>query len=107
MPRSILTLAIQIALAVIGILAALWLANKLFTLIALLLVAIVLATGIHPIVTWLQAHRFPRWLAILSVLLTIVIVALGIFFFVGNSLWTQSNQALDHLPGTPTRSPAG
>ncbi len=98
MHRSIRATAIQIALAILGICAAIWLASKLFTLIALILVAIVLATGIHPIVGWLQARHFPRWLAILSILLAIIVIALGLFYFVGNSLWNEGHQALKKLP---------
>lgn len=98
MTRSPRSTGIQIALSILGILAAIWLATKLFALVALLLVALVLATGVHPIVEWIHRKALPRWLAILSVLLTIVLIAVAIFYFVASALWNEGNQAWSNLP---------
>ncbi len=95
----------RIALAVLGLLIALWLIVQLRSFIALLLIATVLATGIFPLVEWLHARRFPpkdwqlpRWLAILAVLLTIVFVAAGLFYFLGSVLWSEGTQVWSELP---------
>ncbi|MHB0939982.1 MAG: AI-2E family transporter [Armatimonadota bacterium] len=75
-----------IALIVIGLVLALLLANRLLPLLLLVLIAVVLTTGIDPVVGWLQRlkfrrYRMPRVLAILLVLLFGVLVILGIVAF--------------------------
>ncbi len=97
MPRSPRLPAIQVALSVLGIVAALWLAHELISLVALVLASLVLATGIHPLVRWLQSHSLPRGPAIFAVLLAIAFLAGGIFWFIGASLWSESNQAWSHF----------
>lgn len=90
----------------LGLLIGLWLLFELRSIVALLLAALALATGIHPIVEWIHARRLPprgwqipRWLAILSVLLFIVIGAAALFYFLGATLWREATQFWDDLPG--------
>lgn len=98
MTRPPHTTPILTVLAVMGILAGVWLATKLFALIALLLVALILATGIHPVVEWIHQKAFPRWLAILSVLLTLVVASITVFYFTATALWNEGSQAWSSLP---------
>ena len=59
-------------LVAIGIGAAI---GTLATIITYIGAAIFLALGLDPAVSWLEKHRFPRWLAILVV----VVAVLGVF----------------------------
>lgn len=104
-PRVAVSVGVRVGLALLGVLLALWLVVQLRSLIVLLLVATTLATGIHPVVEWLEAHalpvkswRLPRWLAILLTLLVIVAGALGLFYFLGSVLWKEGWEASNDLP---------
>lgn len=103
--RSPVANGVQIALATIGLLVALWLVMQLRSICVLLLMALVLATGIHPVVEWLQARRWPpgnwrcpRAVAIGAVLLAVLAVALGLFYFLGSVAWHEGSQAWNDLP---------
>ncbi len=104
-PRAAVSVGVRVGLALLGVLLALWFIVQLRSLVILLLVATTLATGIHPVVEWLQAHaltlndrRLPRWLAILITLLAIVLAALGLFYFLGSILWREGSEAWNDLP---------
>lgn len=103
--RSPVASGVRIALAVLGFLAVLWLAVQLRGIIVLLLISIVLATGIYPLIERMHTWRFPpkgwrlpRWLVIFSVLLIIVIIASGLFYFLGSIFWKEATQAWGDLP---------
>ena len=89
----------RIALAVFALCIGLWLVVELRGVVALLLIALVVATGIFPLVEWLHARRFPprgwrlpRWLVILGVLLSMVCIAFGVFYFLGSVFWSEATQ---------------
>ncbi len=103
--RSPVATGVRIALATLGLLLALWLLVQLRSICVLVLIALVLATGIHPVVECLQARQWPpggwslpRWLAVGGVLLAIVAVVLALFYFLGNVIWTEGSQAWNDLP---------
>lgn len=103
--RASVSTGVKVTLGAIGLLLALWLGARLQSLLVLLLLATTLATGIYPVVEWLETRtlpfrgwRIPRSLAILSTLLTAVAAVLGLFYFLGSVLWTESSQAWNDLP---------
>lgn len=103
--RSPVAIGARIALVVLGLLAALWLFVQLRSLVVLLLIALTLATGIHPVVEWLHTRalppggwHFPRWFAILVTLLAIVVAVLGLCYFLGAIAWQEGVQVWSDIP---------
>lgn len=103
--RSPVSIGARIALVVLGLLIALWLLVQLRSIVVLLLIALTLATGIHPAVEWLHARTLPpgkwhppRWLAILSTLFAITVVVLGICYFIGVIAWREGVQVWKDIP---------
>lgn len=99
------SVGVKITLAALGLLVALWLLVQLRSIVALVLVALTLATGLHPIVEWLhrfsfppKAWQLPRWLIILTTLLAMVFAMAGLFTFLGSILWHESAQLWQDLP---------
>ncbi|MBA3607779.1 MAG: AI-2E family transporter [Chthoniobacterales bacterium] len=104
-PRASLSVGVRVTLAALGLLLALWLFTRLQGLVVLLLLSTTLATGVFPIVEWLEGRalppngwRLPRWIPIFCTLLAIVVVALGLFYFLGSVLWREGSQAWDDFP---------
>lgn len=54
--------------------------GTLATIITYIGAAIFLALGLDPAVSWLEKHRFPRWLAILSVLAAVIAAFTALVF---------------------------
>lgn len=103
--RTTISAAVRVALAVLGLLLALWLLVQLQGIVVLLLLATTLATGIFPVVEWLEGRalppkgwHLPRWIPILATLLLIVGAALTLFYYLGSLLWREGTQAWDDLP---------
>lgn len=103
--RSPLSAGVRVALAVLGLLIALWLLVQLRSIVVLLLIALTLATGIHPVVEWLHARalppggwHLPRWLTIFATLFTIVAVMFGLFYFIGAVAWQEGVQVWNDIP---------
>jgi predicted PurR-regulated permease PerM len=81
--------------------------TSLSTIITYIGAALFLALGIDPAVSWLERHKFPRWSAILTVLLGVVAVFVGLVFAVVPVIVDQINNLLSNLPDfirTVTRS---
>jgi predicted PurR-regulated permease PerM len=96
---------VRVALSVLALLIGLWVVVKLESLLILLLVAAVLATGIDPVVEWIHSRgfppggwRIPHWLAILISLLAIVLLALGLFYFLGAAIWKEGGDLWTNFP---------
>lgn len=105
-----MAIGVRIALAVIGLLLALWLVVQLRSIVALLLIAMVLSTGIFPLVEWVHSRRFPpngwrlpRWLVVLLVLLGLVSISAGLIYFLGSIFWKEAVQAWGDLPAYTNR----
>jgi len=103
--RSPVSVGVRIALVVLGLLIALWLLVQLRSIVVLLLIALTLATGIHPVVEWLHARalppggwHFPRWLAILTTVFAIVAAVLGLGYFIGAKAWQEGVQIWGDIP---------
>ena len=54
--------------------------GNLATILTYIGAALFLALGLDPLVTWLESRRFPRWLAILTVLIGVLGVFTGLVF---------------------------
>jgi predicted PurR-regulated permease PerM len=61
-------------------------------------VAFFLAVGLEPLTSWLVRHRFPRWAAVASVLVTVLLVVAGFLTVVITPLVDQSTQFLSRSP---------
>jgi predicted PurR-regulated permease PerM len=69
----------------LGVLVALAIGAALGTLTTILTyigAALFLALGLDPAVSWLERHRFPRWSAILTVIIGVLAVFTGLIFAV-------------------------
>src|ERR1700728_17439 len=60
--------------------------------------ALFIAAGLDPGVTWLEQHRFPRWAAVLTVLLVLLAVLGGFVAAAIPPLVSQAGALADHLP---------
>jgi predicted PurR-regulated permease PerM len=85
-------LGVLVAMAIGGAIAT------LSTILTYIGAALFLALGIDPAVSWLEKHRFPRWAAILTVLLAILGVFVGLVFAVVPVIAEQVNNLVSSLP---------
>jgi len=60
--------------------------------------ALFIAAGLDPAVTWLERHRFPRWAAVLTILLALLAVLGGFVAAAIPPLVAQASALADHLP---------
>jgi predicted PurR-regulated permease PerM len=94
-----------VAAALVAVLVRIW------YILTLILIAIIVAVGLHPAVAWLQRRRWPRWVAA-SVVVFLLVGGIVLFFGitwrsingqaqdVGEHLQQMEQQILDHLPTT-------
>ncbi|MCU1557638.1 MAG: family transporter [Microbacteriaceae bacterium] len=85
-------LGVLVAVAIGGAVAT------LSTIITYIGAALFIALGIDPAVSWLEKHRFPRWAAILTVLVGILAVFAGLVFAVVPVIIEQVNNLVSGLP---------
>lgn len=71
--------------------------GTLATIITYIGAAIFLALGLDPAVSWLERHRFPRWLAILTVLVGVLAVFTGLVFAVIPVIVEQTSNLITGL----------
>lgn len=71
--------------------------GTLATIITYIGAAIFLALGLDPAVSWLERHRFPRWLAILTVLVGVLGVFTGLVFSVVPVIVEQTSNLINGL----------
>lgn len=70
-------------LAVTAVLAVfIWLIMKLGVVVIPLFVAVLVAALLVPVSTWLQKHKWPKWLAVITSLIGLVVVVGGLLFLV-------------------------
>ncbi|HEX8908517.1 MAG TPA: AI-2E family transporter, partial [Anaeromyxobacteraceae bacterium] len=84
-------------LATAAVVAFLWLARE-FLLPAVL--AVFLAFTVHPVVSWLERHHFPRWAAALAGTLLATLTVTGVFAMLYGSVssfWQELPQYEDRL----------
>jgi predicted PurR-regulated permease PerM len=63
---------------------------KLWQIVTLVLVAVIIAVGLAPAVRWLEAHRWPRWLASAFLVLLLVGALVGFFVLTGAQLQEEA-----------------
>jgi predicted PurR-regulated permease PerM len=85
------------ASGVVLILAASWLVYLARSELVLMGVALFLALGAEPVVSWLIRHGWPRWLGVTGVVLVGLAVAMGFVVLVGPVLAAQADQAPAYL----------
>lgn len=96
---------IGVALAILGILLGLWLLARLQALVVMALISVVLASGLAPVVVWLEKLRLPRkkhisrTVAIFLVYILALTLALGAATLVTVPVVQQSIAFSQHLPG--------
>lgn len=72
--------------------------NSLATILTYVGAALFIALGLDPIVTWLERRRFPRWAAILTVLVAVLGSVAGILGLVVPIIVDQASQFLARVP---------
>lgn len=73
--------------------------GSLSTILTYIGAALFLALGLDPLVTWLEKHRFPRPLAIATVLVAVLAVFAGLVFAIVPVITEQVNRAVTTVPG--------
>ena len=68
------------------------------SVLVLIGLALFIAAGLDPAVTWLERHRFPRWAAVLTILLAAVALVGGFVAAAIPPLVAQATALADHLP---------
>ncbi|MCS5720936.1 AI-2E family transporter [Herbiconiux sp. CPCC 203407] len=86
------TLGVGVGLLILGAVAS------LATILTYIGVAIFVALGLDPIISWLERKHWPRWLAILTVLVAVLGVFTGLVFAVVPIIVEQTSQLIDLVP---------
>ena len=84
----------------LGVLVALGIGTAIVSLATILTyigAALFLALGLDPAVSWLERHTFPRWLAILTVVVGVLGVFTGLVFAVVPVIVTQMTNLINGL----------
>lgn len=72
--------------------------GSLGTILTYVGAALFIALGLDPLVSWLEKHRFPRWLAILTVLVGVLAVFAGLIFALIPVIVDQVERAIVGFP---------
>ncbi len=88
------------ALAVIGVLLALWLFDRLQDFLVILLVSIFLSLAIEPAVNWLAARGMRRGAATMLVFLLLFALLVGFFAALGSIVFREVESFAEDLPTT-------
>ncbi|MEN1974615.1 MULTISPECIES: AI-2E family transporter [unclassified Cellulomonas] len=88
--RSLQVLAVTAVAVVVG-----YVLTRLTLVVIPVLIALVLASAIHPLVSWLRRHRFPSMLATWVALLLVVAVLAGVLWAVVRAVVDQWDELAD------------
>ncbi|WP_433782725.1 AI-2E family transporter [Actinomycetospora sp. CA-101289] len=91
------------AAGVVLVLTASWLVYLARSELVLIGLALFLALGAEPVVSWLVRHRWPRWLGVLAVVVVGLAAATGFVLLVGPLLADQAAQAPAYLRAAQDR----
>ena len=80
----------------VGLVAVLVTVSSVLVLIGL---ALFIAVGLEPAVSWLVRHHFPRWAAVTTVIVVGFLLVAGFLALAIPVLVTQGTQLVTHLPG--------
>jgi len=86
----------------LGVLVAIGIGStvgSLATILTYIGAALFLALGLDPMVSWLEKHRFPRALAIVTVLIAVLGVFTGLVFAIIPVITEQVQRAISAIPG--------
>ncbi|PJJ63570.1 AI-2E family transporter [Compostimonas suwonensis] len=72
--------------------------TQLSTILTYVGVALFLALGLDPIVTWLEKQKFPRWAAIITVFVAVLAVFAGLVLAVVPVIVDQVSQFIERVP---------
>ncbi len=86
------TLGVGVGLLILGAVAS------LATILTYIGVAIFIALGLDPIISWLEKKHWPRWLAILTVLVAVLGIFTGLVFAVVPIIVEQTSQLIELVP---------
>jgi predicted PurR-regulated permease PerM len=84
-------------LKVIAAVAAVYFWMRLAWVLMLVVIAIIIAVGLYPPVTWLERHRWPRWVAAWCLVVLIVGTTVGFVGLTWSSLLSQAHNLGDRL----------
>lgn len=76
--KDVWTVARRTVWMVLGIVVAIWLVFELTSVLTIVLISLILATGLRPLVEWLYALHVPRPLALLLIYLAFVAALVGL-----------------------------
>lgn len=85
----------------LGVLVAVGIGQTIISLATILTyvgAALFLALGLDPLVSWLEKHKFPRWTAILTVLIGVLGVFAGLVFAIVPVISEQVRTAANAIP---------
>ncbi|QZN84175.1 AI-2E family transporter [Cellulomonas sp. C5510] len=88
--RSLQVLALTAVVVVVG-----YVLTRLTLVVIPVLIALVLASAIHPLVSWLRRHRLPSMLATWAALLLVVVVLAGVLWAVVRAVVDQWDELVD------------
>jgi predicted PurR-regulated permease PerM len=91
-------LALRIMLVGVGLLVALWFVANLYVVLLQILTAIVLATGLSPLVKWLLKRGIPRAPAVLLIYLCFIGVLVLLGVLVLPPAYRETNALVQDLP---------
>jgi predicted PurR-regulated permease PerM len=86
------TLGVGVGIGILGAVVS------LATILTYIGVALFIALGLDPIITWLERNHWPRWLAILTVLVAVLGVFTGLVFAVVPIIVDQISQLIELMP---------
>jgi len=84
-------------LKVIAAAALVWLWLTLYQIVMLVIVAVLMAVTINPAVRWLEARRWPRWVAALAVSVLLLGLTIGFLWMTWSSLSEQATLLIARL----------
>lgn len=98
MPEQKITISLSTVFSILAVVLLIVLLWQLQELLVLLMISIVLAATLAPIVDWAEARRIPRWLAVLSVYLTLIGGFVGIGLIIGPTVVEQTQLLINQNP---------
>jgi predicted PurR-regulated permease PerM len=95
--RAVARVALVVLVTTMAVLLALWLLYRLQTIVVWIILALFLTIGLQPAVDWLDRHRIPRALAILTAYLGVLLVLAALVAVAAPALIQQGTQLLQVL----------
>jgi len=90
--------SLRTILAVLGVIAAVWIASQLETVLIVLTVALVVVGTLDPMVAWFERHGLRRGRALVLIFLAIAVIAAGILLLTVPPLVTQLLHIIEDAP---------